>query len=193
MTIARDIISSAVAAIIVALLLRVFVVGAFRIPSHSMEHTLQVGDQIVVSKIAFLLRDVRRGDVVVFTLSDDLPGVPSGQPLIKRVVAIGGDTVRMTATSLFVNGQRQPALPQSAAHSPIRISDDAFVEEVVIPAGHVYVLGDNRANSYDSRYWGPLNTERIIGMPLFVYWSYGSDEANAEPHLRLGRFFAPVR
>ena len=138
----------------------------------------------MVSTIAFLLRDVRRGDVVVFTLSDDLPGVPSGQPLIKRVVAIGGDTARMTATSPFVNGQRQPAPPQSAAHSPIRISDDAFVEEVVIPAGHVYVLGDNRANSYDSRYWGPLNTERIIGMPLFVYWSYGSDEANAEPVLR---------
>lgn len=193
MTIARDIISSAVAAIIVALVLRVFVVGAFRIPSHSMEHTLQVGDQIVVSKIAFLLRDVRRGDVVVFTLSEALPGVPSGQPLIKRVVAVGGDTVRMTATSLFVNGQRQPAPPQSAAHSPIRISEDAFVEEVVVPAGHVYVLGDNRANSYDSRFWGPLNTDRIIGMPLFVYWSYGSDEANAEPHLRLGRFFAPVR
>ncbi|MBU3740664.1 MAG: signal peptidase I [Candidatus Kapabacteria bacterium] len=193
MTLARDILSSAIAAIVVALLLRFFVVGAFRIPSHSMEQTLLVGDHILVSKIAYLLRDVRRGDVVVFTLPDDIPGVTAGQPLIKRVVAIEGDTLRMTATSIIVNGIRQPAPPQSASPGPLRADANGFVEEVIIPRGHVFVIGDNRANSNDSRMWGPLDRERIIGTPLFVYWSYGPDDINPEPHLRFDRFLDMIR
>ena len=193
MTLARDLLSTAIAAIVVALLLRVFVIGAFRIPSHSMEHTLEAGDQIVVSKITYLLRDIRLGDVVVFTLPQELPGVPAGQPLIKRVVAVAGDTVRMTSTALFINGKRQPAPPQSASPSPLPDPDRGFIREEVVPANHVYVLGDNRANSYDSRFWGALPADRIIGTPLFVYWSYGADSANSTPHLRFDRMFTMVR
>lgn len=193
MTLARDIMSTAIAAVIVALLLRVFVVGAFRIPSHSMERTLMVGDQIAVSKITYLLRDVRLGDVVVFTLPQELPGIPAGQPLIKRVVALAGDTIRMTSTALFVNGRRQPAPPQSASHGPLQEPSSGFVREDVVPANHVYVMGDNRANSYDSRFWGALPQDRIIGTPLFVYWSYGQDSTSIEPHMRWGRMLTMVR
>jgi signal peptidase I len=193
MTLARDIASSAVAAIIVALLLRLFVVGAYRIPSHSMESTLLVGDQIAVSKIAFLFRDVERGDVVVFALPEHVPTDRPGEPLIKRVVAVGGDTLRMSSTALYVNGQRQPAPPLSAAHGPLRLSADGSIDTVIVPDGHVYVIGDNRANSYDSRSWGALPVSSIQGTPLFVYWSYGADASDTTDHVRIGRMFTMVR
>jgi len=193
MTLARDIVSSAVAAIIIALLLRIFVLGAYRIPSHSMESTLIVGDQIVVSKIAYLFRDVHRGDVVVFTLPESVPTDRPGEPLIKRVVALGGDTVRLTSTALFVNGTRQPAPPMSAAQGPIRLIEDGLSDTFVVPSGHAYVIGDNRANSYDSRSWGPLPIDRIQGMPLFVYWSYGTDASDTSEHVRFDRMFSMVR
>lgn len=208
----RDALITAAWAIAIALLLKIFVVGAFQIPSHSMANTLLGGDYIVVSKIAYDLpgAEVQRGDVIVFTMND--------QSLIKRTIGLPGDVITLSPSTISVNAQVQPHPPLCAVTSPtVGIWNERTVSFIVPRAGqtitwdrstaHLYrsaleregrkvqldergltvdgtimtthafisdayfVMGDNRANSYDSRYWGFLPRESIQGKPLFVYWS----------------------
>lgn len=186
-----DVAWTVAAAVATALLLKIFVVGAFRIPSHSMENTLMPGDHIVVSKLAFTMSNPERGDIVVFRVPQSAAAVSPRDVLIKRVVAVGGDTVRLGREGVFVNGHRQPAPPASSNTDPSTVPMTSNI--VVVPPDHLFVIGDNRTNSYDSRSWGFLPLDHVEGRPLFVYWSYGPDVLDESPHIRTNRLFRSIR
>jgi signal peptidase I len=145
--------------IAIALLVEAFLIQAFWIPSPSMEPTLDVGDRVLVNKLSYKFHDVNRGDVVVF---ERPPGASTGQngeikDLIKRVIAVEGDTIEAKEGEVFVNGERidedylEPGTP----------TDNLPLE--TIPDGHVFVMGDNRTNSEDSRIFGPIDEDAIVG------------------------------
>jgi signal peptidase I len=145
--------------IAIALLVEAFLIQAFWIPSPSMEPTLDVGDRVLVNKLSYKFHEVNRGDVVVF---ERPPGASTGQngeikDLIKRVIAVGGDTVEAKEGEVFVNGERidenylEPGT--STDNLPLK----------TIPDGHVFVMGDNRTNSEDSRIFGPIDEDAIVG------------------------------
>jgi signal peptidase I len=183
---------SALAAAALALVLKIFVLGAFRIPSHSMEHTLLPGDHIVVSKLAYLFSQPQRGDVVVFKLPHTTARQGQSPLLIKRIVGIAGDSIHLTPTGIEVNGRRLPDPPLAAVTNPLLVLE-APLDGFVIPSGMVYVVGDNRANSYDSRSWGFLPQDNIEGQPLFIYWSWAEADSLADAHVRYERLFNYVR
>ena len=145
--------------IAIALLVEAFLIQAFWIPSPSMEPTLDVGDRVLVNKLSYEFHDVNRGDVVVF---ERPPGASTGQngeikDLIKRVIAVEGDTIEAKEGEVFVNGERidenylEPGTPTD--NLPLK----------TIPDGHVFVMGDNRTNSEDSRIFGPIDEDTIVG------------------------------
>ena len=145
--------------IAIALLVEAFLIQAFWIPSPSMEPTLDVGDRVLVNKLSYKFHDVNRGDVVVF---ERPPGASTGQngeikDLIKRVVAVGGDTVEAKEGNVYVNGEQidedylEPGTPTD--NLPL----------TTIPEGQVFVMGDNRTNSEDSRIFGPIDEDAIVG------------------------------
>lgn len=141
-------------ALVVAFLVKTFLIQAFYIPSDSMEPTLQRNDRILVNKLSYDLHGVERGDLVVF--ESPQPGV-EGRDLIKRAVAIAGDTVESREGKLHVNGEEvdEPYLAPGVA-------TEGF-ERTTIPPDHIWVMGDNRPNSRDSRFFGALPEENIIG------------------------------
>ena len=151
-----------VGAVIVALVLRAFLFQAYWIPSESMESTLRTNDRVLVNKISYRLHDVNRGDVVVFERPDDEPG--EIRDLVKRVIGLEGDVVEGRGNDIFVNGERliEPYLAADEI-----TSDFGPVE---VPTGHVFVMGDNRDRSFDSRFFGPIGTERIVGRAFFLFW-----------------------
>ncbi len=151
------------AAFLLALLIQQFVVKPYVIPSPSMEPTLMEGDRVLVNRLVYHFRAPRRGDVIVF----HPPGTESHEPFIKRVVAVGGDTVSVHDGLLWVNGQPQEE-PFLKEHPIVEDSP-----EVQIPAGYVWAMGDNRNNSGDSRIFGPVNLDEIIGEAFAVYWPLG--------------------
>ena len=145
--------------IAIALLVEAFLIQAFWIPSPSMEPTLDVGDRVLVNKLSYKLHDVHRGDVVVF---ERPPGASTGQDgeikdLIKRVIAVGGDTIEAREGDVYVNGERidenylEPGTP----------TDN--LPPTTIPDGHLFMMGDNRTNSEDSRIFGPIDEDDIVG------------------------------
>jgi len=188
----RDIVSTALFAVVVALAIRVFIVGVYTIPSHSMEKTVLEGDNILVSKIAFLFGSVHRGDIIVFSLPDSLKIDNRDDLFIKRVIGLPGDTVVLTSTSIIVNGERFPEPPTARQPASPLIGIAASDVEIIVPEASYFVLGDNRSNSFDSRYWGFLPAEHVVGAPLFVYWSFGPSEENIIRHVRWGRIFSRI-
>ena len=184
------------------LVLRTFVVEAFRIPSSSMERTLLVGDFLLVNKwlygaeVPFTSRRLpavqapRRDDVVVFAWPVD----PS-KNFVKRLVGLPGDTMAMTQGVLRRNGAtvREPWVLRTG--SPGEPTRDEW-GPVVVPPRHFFVLGDNRDNSLDSRYWGFVPDSLLIGAPWIVYYSFSPDSASSVPWLtriRWQRIGATVR
>lgn len=173
-------------AIILALFIRAFVVQAFKIPSGSMIPTLQVGDHILVNKFIYGFRvplmnhklfsfeEPQRGDVVVFIYPDD----PT-KDFIKRVIGVGGDAIEIRGTKVNINGEEyEDPHGYYSNHTIDLVGGCPYCGPLQVPEGHLFVLGDNRDNSKDSRYWGfvPLNSVR--GKAFMIYWSNGS------PHLR---------
>ncbi len=140
---------------------RPFVVEAFYIPSESMVPTLEVGDRVFVNKFVYRFSQPERGDIVVFR------SLEGGQEeLIKRVVGIPGDTVEVRDGVLFVNGERwqEPYVSD-------RFPDSSFYGPTEIPEGRVFVMGDNRPNSRDSRFFGPVPIEENVeGEAFVVFW-----------------------
>jgi signal peptidase I len=145
--------------IAIALLVEAFLIQAFWIPSPSMEPTLDVGDRVLVNKLSYKLHDVHRSDVVVF---ERPPGASTGEDgeikdLIKRVIAIGGDTIEARDGVVYVNDERieenylEPGTPTEN------------LPRQTIPDHHVFVMGDNRTNSEDSRIFGPIDEDTIVG------------------------------
>ena len=149
-------------ALVVALLVTRFLVQAFFIPSLSMSPTLHRDDRVLVNKLSYDLHDVNRGDVIVFERLPDQRG--DIKDLIKRVVALGGEQVEARDGSVYVNGEPldEPYLAPGVETSNL--------DPQTVPAGHVFVLGDNRGDSRDSRFFGPLPEELIIGRAFVKVW-----------------------
>jgi signal peptidase I len=157
-------------AVLLAGLVRTFAFQTFWIPSASMVPTLGVYDRILVQKAFFSWRDIREGEIVVFSHPplDNCPG-PEGGDLVKRVIALPGQTIYSSGNSIYVNGRllAEPYLPQyDPLGPPIASSQHPYR----VPPGEFYVLGDNRADSCDSRYWGPLKGSSIIGKVVLTFW-----------------------
>jgi signal peptidase I len=144
--------------VVIAVVAQAVLVQAFWIPSPSMTPTLERGDRVLVNKLSYKTHDVHRGDVIVFErppgASQDDNGI---KDLIKRVVAIGGDTIEGVDGAVYVNGERieEPYLEDSTP------TDNLPRQQ--IPEGHVFVMGDNRTNSEDSRVFGPIDEDTIVG------------------------------
>jgi len=153
-------------ALVVALLLRTFVIQTFYIPSGSMEPTLQIGDRIVVDKLSYHLHGVDRGDIVVFARppSEECGG-PAVNDLVKRVIGLPGEHISSEGNTVLINGKplAEPWLPKgtSLGHP---------IPPTVVPANSYYVMGDNRAGSCDSRYWGPVARSLIVGKVVLRVW-----------------------
>ena len=139
---------------------RPFVVESFYIPSESMVPTLQVGDRVLVNKFIYRFTEPQRGDIVVFKSVEG-----DGEDLIKRVVGVPGDVIAVRNGRLLVNGKRQ-----SEPYVNKRFPDRSFFAPTTVPKGHVFVMGDNRTNSLDSRYFGPVPEKKIEGEAFLRFW-----------------------
>jgi signal peptidase I len=178
----RENIEALIIAIILALFIRAFVVQAFKIPSGSMKNTLLIGDYILVNKFIYgvkipfteitviPVKKPQRGDIVVFRFPKD----PS-KDFIKRVVGIGGDTVEVRNKQVYVNGE--PQQDDFTIHTDPEIQRgfhkirDNF-GPVEVPEGKLFVMGDNRDESNDSRYWGFVDLGAVRGKAFIIYWSW---------------------
>jgi signal peptidase I len=139
---------------------RPFVLEAFRIPSESMVPTLEVGDRVLANKFIYRFTEPERGGIVVFK------DVEGGEvDLIKRVVGVPGDEIEVRSGTLLVNGE-----PQNEPYLNREIPDDSFFGPSRLSEGEVFVMGDNRANSADSRVFGPLPVENIEGEAFMRFW-----------------------
>jgi len=198
---AREYFESLTITVILALFGTTFIVQAFKIPTPSMEDNLLVGDHLLVNKFAFgaggsvtdpvlPLRNIHRGDIIVFKYPRDLT-----KHYVKRVIGLPGDKLHVVDSEVFINGQPLvepykrlrpnayradfPGLLGSNDYQQDGITGwyEPFREgsEVVIPSNRYFAMGDNRDNSADSRYWGFVPRELIVGKALVVYWSYESD------------------
>ena len=166
---AETVITLLVAALL-SVLLRTYACETFKIPSASMVPTLAVYDRILVQKAFFNWHDVHEGDIVVFTHPplDQCPGAPAGD-LVKRVIALPGQTIYSAGNTIYINGHllAEPYLP---AYDPLGPPIASSQHPYRVPPGEFYVLGDNRADSCDSRYWGPIQGSSIIGKAILVIW-----------------------
>jgi len=164
-------------ALLVALVIKTFLIQAFFIPSGSMETTLDIGDRVLVNKLSYQLHDVNRGDVVVFETAEGEGecGLPVNQAaaaeaqtgirdLIKRVIATGGETVEGRDGQVLIDGRvlEEPYLDEGVV--------TADFEPVEVPEGCVFVMGDNRGDSRDSRSFGPIDEDEIVGRAFVRVW-----------------------
>ncbi len=150
---------SIIIAVVLATLIRLFLFQPFFIPSGSMEPTLRPGDRIIVNKIIYRLTEPRRGDVLVFRYPLD-----PQKDYIKRVVGLGGETVGARNGELIINNQvvPEPYLPAGLAFNdfgPIQVPGESF-----------FMMGDNRNNSQDSRVWGPVPANHVVGKAVLIFW-----------------------
>ena len=157
-------------AVLLAGLVRTFAFQTFSIPSSSMVPTLGVYDRILVQKAFFNWHDVHEGDIVVFTHPplDQCPGPPAGD-LVKRVIALPGQTIYSSGNNIYING-RLLAEPYLPPYDPLGPPIASSQHPYRVPPGEFYVLGDNRSDSCDSRYWGPVEGSSIIGKAVLVRW-----------------------
>lgn len=194
--------------VVIAVFVITFIVQAFQIPSPSMENTLLVGDYLLVNKLCygagswwdFIMpyRQVRRGDVVVFHYP-----VNPAQDFVKRVIGVPGDRVRLVNKQVFVNGvpmkesyahfnhpaydmfrDNFPRLDVAAGETPewwVQLRKLVEDGQLIVPEGYYFVMGDNRDDSYDSRYWGFVPRANIIGRPLLIYWSMKEPDEEISP------------
>ena len=201
-SVVREYFESIVIAVILALFVRTWAVQAFKIPTGSMENNLLIGDHLLVNKFVFApslgaverallpMREIRRGDVVVFKYPDE-----PDRDFIKRVIGLPGESLELRNKRVYVNGA---PLEEDYVHF---LDPDGRAQEVTsfdvrerygpvrVPDGHYFVMGDNRDNSQDSRYWGFLPRSYIKGKALMIYWSYDSQARGAG----LTRFFTRTR
>jgi signal peptidase I len=190
--VAREVPVLLLTAAVIAFLIKSFVAQAFYIPSESMVPQLEVNDRVVVSRIAYHLHDPRRGDIVVFddprdgaaAVTTDRPNIvvrlvrgiggavgvvqPSTDEFIKRVIGLPGETVEGKSGRVFVNGRvlYEPYLPDGTVTSDF--------PPLVVPKGSLWVMGDNRGNSSDSRFFGPIRRSTVQGRTILRVWPPGS-------------------
>ena len=152
-----------VGALLVALVIKTFLLQAFYIPSRSMEPTLRIGDRVLVNKLAYKAHDVHRGDIVVFERPKDEP--PDAiKDLIKRVIALPGETISTQNGQVFIDGR-----PLTEPYLPVGTVTDNL-PPTKVPDGEVFVMGDNRGDSRDSRFFGPIDEDLIVGRAFVRIW-----------------------
>jgi len=159
----REIIESVAIAVLLAVVIRLFILEPFYIPSGSMEPALRENDRIIVSKLNYHFQEPKRGDVVVFKYPLD-----PKRNFVKRLIAVGGETVAVKNSVLYINGQ---PVPEDYLPKGLRINENYGPVEV--PNGSYFMMGDNRNNSDDSRKWGFLPEELIVGKAVVLYWPPG--------------------
>ncbi|MCP4685927.1 MAG: signal peptidase I [bacterium] len=184
-------------AVVLALIIKTSIVEAYKIPTASMEDTLLVGDFLLANKFVYgaqlplvnwrmpAVGDPERGDIVIFIF----PGDQNGTKYIKRCVGIPGDTIEVKNKNLYVNGERFPDQDKAKFSDTTRLgnlriqprgpggqnSRDNF-GPYVVPKESYFMMGDNRDNSYDSRFWGPVPAPLILGEAMVIHWSWNDDE-----------------
>ena len=183
----REYVEAIILAVVIAFFVRTFIIQAYKIPSGSMKPTLLIGDHLLVTKFNYgvklpLLRSMliplgqpKRGDIVVFIYPED-----RSKDFIKRMVGLPGDTIEVREKKVFINnlpwndpyGRHVDSLMIPGAVQP----RDNF-GPVTVPAGSYFVMGDNRDESYDSRFWGFVKQKDILGKALIIYWSWNSEES----------------
>ena len=200
-----EFIASMAVILVTGLFIITFTLQAFEIPSESMVGTLLIGDHVFVDRVrvapqtswmSWLVpyRDLRRGDLVVF-LSPSQPGLY----VVKRVIGAPGDRLHLRDGALYVNGQKQdePYVRHEGDRNPYRdnfpqvrpyyfdgvtqewqLTQNNYIEgdDIVVPPDRYFAMGDNRDRSLDSRYWGFIPKENVIGRPMFIYWSFNTPE-----------------
>ena len=193
-SIVREYTEAILIALLLALFIRTFVVQAFKIPSGSMKNTLLIGDHILVSKFAYGIRipneipftnikffigarffanNPERDDIIVFKYPRD-----ENRDFIKRVIGLPGEKIQIVRQKVYINDQlygdqfaRHTERPGDEPYSP---RDD--FGPTIVPDGHLFMLGDNREKSQDSRFWGFLDIEKVKGRAILIYWSWNSLE-----------------
>jgi signal peptidase I len=167
---------TALVAVALALAIQAFVVKPYLIPSVSMANTLLPGQRVLVDRLVYHYRAVHRGDIIVFRW----PGHENETPLIKRVVGLPGDRLSLRQGRLYVNGHPLPegyvkhdrGVAEKTLPAFQGVGADAWslATPYTVPPDHFFVMGDNRTESNDSRYWGTVPRDHIIGRAFFVYW-----------------------
>ena len=213
-SVAREYFESLVIAVILALFIRTFVVQAFKIPTGSMEQNLLIGDHLLVNKFVFgpaqsdlertllPMKEIARLDVIVFKYPEE-----PERDFIKRVIGLPGDRIEVRRKRVFVNGERldepyvhymeePPPLPEDLAPDDVPVPGGDPRESygpVTVPPNYYFVMGDNRDNSQDSRYWGFLPRDYVKGRALIIYWSYDGESGNILTGTRWSRLLHQVR
>ncbi len=181
----RENIEAVLVAVVLALFIRTFVVQAFKIPSGSMQETLQIGDHILVNKFIYgvklpfisttiiPVKNPRRGDIVVFKFPED-----PDKDFIKRVIGVAGDVVECRDKQVYVN--HKPLNHDHGIHIdphviPGEVQPRDNFGPVVVPENSLFVMGDNRDHSYDSRFWGFVKLSAVKGKAFIIYWSWDKE------------------
>jgi signal peptidase I len=204
---AREYFESICVAVILALFVRTFVVQAFKIPTGSMENNLLIGDHLLVNKFVFAptrtaleqkllpIDPIRRGDILVFKYPED-----PERDFIKRTIGLPGETVELRNKKVYINGK---PLDEPYVHFLFPADEESGISDsggfdvrrnygpVTVPAGHYFMMGDNRDNSQDSRYWGFMPRDYVKGKALFVYFSFGEDQ-NGSTGVRWARILHQI-
>jgi len=186
-SIIREYTGAVIIGLVLVLVIPTFVVQAFKIPSESMEPTLEIGDHLLVNKFIYGIKipftsinlfswnSPQRGDVIVFIY----PMEPD-KDFIKRVIGVGGDTVKIVNKHLYINGVEVPDPHAVYRENTILMGDEQKPDNfgpVTIPQGSLFVLGDNRDYSLDSRSWGFVSSKDVVGKAFAIYWSWDSQES----------------
>ncbi len=171
-SVVREYAEALIIAILLALVIRTFVVQAFKIPSGSMLPTLQIGDHILVNKFLYYFRPIQRGDIIVFKFPQD-----ESRDFIKRVIGLPGETLEIRGKEVLINGKPLQEPYAVYADWPIgRVGERGRLGPIVIPADTLFMMGDNRDHSMDSRVWGFLDVAKVKGKSFVIYFSVRSDE-----------------
>ena len=168
----REYAEALIIAVLLALVIRTFVVQAFKIPSGSMLPTLQIGDHILVSKFLYYFKPIQRGEIIVFKFPQD-----ESRDFIKRVIGLPGETLEIRGKQILINGK--PLDEPYAVYedwSVPRLGDRERLGPILIPPDRLFMMGDNRDHSMDSRIWGFLDTQKVKGKAFIVYFSVKSDD-----------------
>ncbi len=193
-SVVREYIEAILIAVLLALFIRSFIVQAFKIPSGSMLPTLQIGDHLLVNKFIYGVKmpvngatlipwkTPERDDIVVFRFPKD-----RSIDYIKRVIGVAGDTIEIKDKQLYLNGALTNNPHAHFTGNDIMKASNGPRDNmgpVTVPEGHIFVMGDNRDNSYDSRFWGFVDVNEVLGKAFILYWSWNLKE----PLLSVDRF-----